>query len=166
MFEQPNTLKSSTLKETGITSYQRFDGNPSPSTRKKKKGSSTPHDDPMIIRVEIADLGIGRVLIDTGNLVNIIFADIFGKLGINDNHVNRQLTPLLTFSGDLVQSVCSVSLTVSFGVALRKTMVYDQFLIVDCPKAYNVIIRRTTLTKISSSQASQGHPHRCRNTKW
>ncbi|KAI5349208.1 hypothetical protein L3X38_002095 [Prunus dulcis] len=94
----------------------------------------------MIIRVEIADFDVGRVLIDTGSSVNMIFVDVFGELGINDNHVNRQLMPLLSFCGDLVQLVGSVSLPIAFGVASRKTMIYNQFLIVDCLTAYNVII--------------------------
>ncbi|CAL2267229.1 unnamed protein product [Prunus armeniaca] len=109
-----------------------------------------PHDDPMIIRAEIADYDVGRVLIDTGSSVNVIFADAFKGLGIADSMVNRQITPLLSFSGDLVQPVDSISLPIAFGVAPRKTMTYDQFLIVDYPTAYNVIIRRTALTRVKA----------------
>ncbi|XP_016646946.1 PREDICTED: uncharacterized protein LOC107880249 [Prunus mume] len=87
----------------------------------------------MIIRAEIADYDVGRVLIDTGSLVNVIFADAFKGLGIADSMVNRQITPLLSFSGDLVQPVGSISLPIAFDLALRKTMTYDQFLIVDSP---------------------------------
>ncbi|CAL2247783.1 unnamed protein product [Prunus armeniaca] len=107
-----------------------------------------PHDDPTIIRAEIADYDVGRVLIDTGSSVNVIFADAFKRLGIAHSMVNRQITPLLSFSGDLVQPVGSISLPIAFGVAPRKTMTYDQFLIVDCPTAYNVIIGRTALTRV------------------
>ncbi|KAI5312711.1 hypothetical protein L3X38_041885 [Prunus dulcis] len=59
----------------------------------------------MIIRAEIADFDVGRVPIDTGSSVNIIFAIVFGELGIDDSHVNRQLTPLLSFYGDLVEPI-------------------------------------------------------------
>ncbi|CAL9031318.1 unnamed protein product, partial [Prunus brigantina] len=104
----------------------------------------------MIIRAEIADYDVGRVLIDTGSSVNVIFADAFKGLGVADSMVNRQITPLLSFSGDLVQPVGSVSLPIAFGVAPRKTMTYDQFLIVDCPTAYNVIIGRTALTRVKA----------------
>ncbi|CAL2257309.1 unnamed protein product [Prunus armeniaca] len=104
----------------------------------------------MIIRAEIADYDVGRVLIDTGSSVNVIFANAFRGLGVADSMVNRQITPLLSFSGDLVQPVGSVSLPIAFGVAPRKTMTYDQFLIVDCPTAYNVIIGQTTLTRVKA----------------
>ncbi|CAL8114523.1 unnamed protein product [Prunus armeniaca] len=71
-------------------------------------------------------------------------------MGIADSQVNRQITPLLSFSGDLVQPVGSINLPIAFSVAPRKTMIYDQFLIVDCPTAYNVIVGRTTLTGIKA----------------
>lgn len=116
----------------------------------EEEGILYPHDGLMIIRAEISNFDVGRVLIDTGSLVNVIFADAFLELGIDDGYVNRQLTPLLSFSRDLVQPVDSVSLPVAFGVSPPKTMVYDQFLIVDCPTAYNVIIGRTTLTRIKA----------------
>ncbi|CAL8083096.1 unnamed protein product [Prunus armeniaca] len=116
----------------------------------EEEGIVYPHDDPMIIRAKIADYDVGRVLIDTGSSVNVIFADVFKGLGIADSMVNRQITPLLSFSWDLVQPVGSISLPIAFGVAPRKTMTYDQFLIVDCPTAYNVIIGRTALTRVKA----------------
>ncbi|CAL9029664.1 unnamed protein product [Prunus brigantina] len=119
-------------------------------SQEEEEGVIFPHDDPMIIRAEIADYDVGRVLIDTGSSVNVIFADAFKELGVADSMVNRQITPLLSFSGDLVQPVGSVSLPIAFGVAPRKTMTYDQFLIVDCPTAYNVIIGRTALTRVKA----------------
>ncbi|CAL2270673.1 unnamed protein product [Prunus armeniaca] len=64
--------------------------------------------------------------------------------------VNRQITHLLSFSGDLVQPVGSISLPIAFGVAPRKMMTNDQFLIVDCSTAYNVIVGRTSLTRVKA----------------
>ncbi|CAL9016409.1 unnamed protein product, partial [Prunus brigantina] len=89
-------------------------------SEEEEEGIIYPHDDPMIIHVEIADYDVGRVLIDTGSSVNVIFADAFSGLGIADSMVNRQITPLLSFSGDLVQPVGSISLPIAFGVAPRK----------------------------------------------
>ncbi|XP_021817131.1 uncharacterized protein LOC110759386 [Prunus avium] len=119
-------------------------------SEEEEEGIIYPHDDPMIIRAEIAAFDVGRILIDTGSSVNVIFADAFKELGIDDSQVNRQLSPLLSFSGDLVQPIGSVSLPITFGIAPRRTMVYDQFLVVDCPTAYNVIVGRTALTTINA----------------
>ncbi|CAL2271967.1 unnamed protein product [Prunus armeniaca] len=84
---------------------------------KEEEGILYPHYDPMIIRAEVTDFDVGRVLINTESSVNVIFANAFRELGINDGYINRQLTPLLSFSGDLVQPVGIVSLHVAFGVS-------------------------------------------------
>ncbi|XP_034203566.1 uncharacterized protein LOC117618046 [Prunus dulcis] len=118
--------------------------------QEEEEGILYPHDDPMIIRAEIADYDVGRVLIDTGSSVSVIFAEAFREMGINDNQVDRQLTPLLSFSGDLVQPIGSVRLPITFGTAPKKATTYDQFLIVDCPTAYNVIVGRTALPRIKA----------------
>ncbi|XP_034203886.1 uncharacterized protein LOC117618428 [Prunus dulcis] len=89
--------------------------------QEEEEGILYPHDDPMIIRAEIADYDVGRVLIDTGSSVSVIFAEAFREMGINDNQVDRQLTPLLSFSGDLVQPIGSVRLPITFGTAPRKS---------------------------------------------
>ncbi|XP_016651080.1 PREDICTED: uncharacterized protein LOC107881572 [Prunus mume] len=47
----------------------------------EEKGIIYPHDDPMMIRAEIADYDVGRVLIDNGSSVNVIFADAFNGMG-------------------------------------------------------------------------------------
>ncbi|CAL8152251.1 unnamed protein product [Prunus armeniaca] len=99
----------------------------------EEEGVIYPHDDPMIIRAEIVDYNVRWVLIDNGSSVNVIFADAFKEMGVADS-----------------QPVGSVSLAIAFGVAPWKTMIYDQFLIVDCPTAYNVIIGRTALTGIKA----------------
>ncbi|CAL2265761.1 unnamed protein product [Prunus armeniaca] len=98
----------------------------------EEEGILYPHDDPMIIRAEIADYDVGPVLIDTGSSVNVIFADAFRGMGIDDS-----------------QSAVSGCLSPS-ALPPRKMMVYDQFLIVDCPTACNVIVGRRTLTEIKA----------------
>ncbi|CAL2276708.1 unnamed protein product [Prunus armeniaca] len=55
----------------------------------EEEGIIYPHDDPMIIRADIADYDVGRVMIDIGSSVNVIFADAFKGLGIVDSMVNR-----------------------------------------------------------------------------
>ena len=46
------------------------------------EGCQHPHDDPLIIRVVIANKIVHRVLVDNGSLTDIIFASTFDKMGI------------------------------------------------------------------------------------
>ncbi|CAL2277644.1 unnamed protein product [Prunus armeniaca] len=92
--------------------------------REEEEGIIYPHDDLMIIRAEIADCDVERVLIDTGSLVNVIFADAFRGMRIADSQVNRQITPLLSFSGDLVQPVGSINLPIMVPPSCLETVGY------------------------------------------
>ncbi|XP_034225454.1 uncharacterized protein LOC117635213 [Prunus dulcis] len=49
----------------------------------EEEGILCPHDDPMIIRADITDYDVGRVLIDIGSSVNVIFAVAFRGMGIS-----------------------------------------------------------------------------------
>ncbi|CAL8084635.1 unnamed protein product [Prunus armeniaca] len=68
-------------------------------SEEEEEGILYPHDDPMTIRAEIADFDVRRVLIDTGSSVNVIFANAFRELGIDDADAPTQLL------WDLVQPV-------------------------------------------------------------
>ena len=46
------------------------------------EGCQHPHDDPLVIRVMVANKTVHRVLIDNGSLADIIFASVFDKMGI------------------------------------------------------------------------------------
>ena len=46
------------------------------------EGCQHPHDDPLVIRVIVANKTIHRVLVDNGSSTDIIFASAFDKMGI------------------------------------------------------------------------------------
>ncbi|XP_021812766.1 uncharacterized protein LOC110755794 [Prunus avium] len=119
-------------------------------SEEEEGGIIFPHSDPMIIRADVSEFDVGRILIDTGSSVNVLFADAFNALGIDPQHLNKDITPLLSFSGDVVKPIGSVQLPFAVGTIPRRTIIYTHFLVVDCPTAYNAIIGRTTLTKMKA----------------
>lgn len=102
----------------------------------------------MIIRANNVDYDIGRILIDTGISINMHFTDAFNALGIGHQHPNKDITPLLSFLGDVVEPIGSVPLALAIDTAPQRTIIYTHFLVVDWPTAYKAIISRTTLTKM------------------
>ncbi|CAL2277513.1 unnamed protein product [Prunus armeniaca] len=116
-----------------------------------------PHSDPMINKADIANFDIGQILIDTGSSVNVLFADAFKILIIKHQYLNKDITPLLCFSGDVVEPIGSVQLPLAIGTAPRRTIVYTHFLVVDCLTAYNAIIDRLALTRMKTILS----PHIC-----
>lgn len=90
------------------------------------------------------------ILIDTGSSINVLFVDAFQSLRIEHQCLNKDITPLLSFSVDVVEQIISVQLPFVFGAVPKRTIVYTHFLVVDCPTAYNTIIGRPALTRMKA----------------
>ncbi|VVA31403.1 PREDICTED: LOW QUALITY PROTEIN [Prunus dulcis] len=104
----------------------------------------------MVIREEISNFDVGRLQIDTRTTINVLFTDAFEVLEILNWHINRNITHLLSFSGDVVHLFCSILLPLVVGTTSKKAFLYTTFLFVDCPIAYNLIIGRLAMIKMKT----------------
>ena len=66
------------------------------------EGCQHPHDDPLVIRVVVANKTVHRVLIDYGSSVDIIFASTFEKMGIGREKLEPMNAHLRGFSGERI----------------------------------------------------------------
>ena len=62
------------------------------------EGCQHPHDDPLVIRVVVANKPVHRVLIDNGSSADIIFASAFDKMGIGKEKLEPVNAHLRRFS--------------------------------------------------------------------
>ncbi|XP_056695059.1 uncharacterized protein [Spinacia oleracea] len=101
-----------------------------------------PHDDPLVLELEIANFPVKRCLIDGGSSANIIFWEAFTQLNIDHGELARVSYPVIGFSGASVYPEGSIRLPVQVGrgSSVRDLMV--DFLVIKVPAAYNVIIGR------------------------
>ncbi|CAL9020923.1 unnamed protein product [Prunus brigantina] len=80
-------------------------------------GVILPHGDPLIIRADISNFDVGRILVDIDSSVSVMFADAFNELQVPTHLLDRSITPLVSFSGDVVQPIGSIHLPISIGSA-------------------------------------------------
>ncbi|XP_030964682.1 uncharacterized protein LOC115985938 [Quercus lobata] len=92
-------------------------------------GVKQPHNDPLVIMLNIEGFNTKRILVDNGSSVDIIYL------------------PAFHFSGDRVYPRGIVTLTVTAGTYPVQLTRQVDFLVVDCPSSYNVIVGRPTLNK-------------------
>ncbi|CAL9018619.1 unnamed protein product [Prunus brigantina] len=104
----------------------------------EERGVILPHDDPIIIRADISNFDVGRILVDTGSSVSVMFAEAFNELQVPSHLLDRSITPLVSFSGEVVQPIGSIHLPISIGAAPQRRTITTPFLIIDCPTVYNV----------------------------
>ncbi|XP_062074930.1 uncharacterized protein LOC133778935 [Humulus lupulus] len=102
------------------------------------KGVHLPHDDPLVISLQVDHCQLGRFLIDGGSGVNILFWEAFQKMGLAENQIRPTTTPILGFNSQRVYPKDVIRLTV---VAAERTLPVD-FLIIDSTTSYNAIMGR------------------------
>ncbi|XP_050281388.1 uncharacterized protein LOC126722250 [Quercus robur] len=104
-----------------------------------------PHDDALVITLMIADYTTRRVLVDNGSLADILYYPAFQQMRLGRDWFRPVNSPLVGFGGMKVQPVGTISLSVVVGAYPRQVTKDVNFLVVDCPSSYNVIIGRPTL---------------------
>ena len=112
------------------------------------EGCQHPYDDPLVIRVVIANKIVHRVLVDNGSSANIIFVSAFDKVGIGREMLAPVNAHLRGFSRERVLPLGSTQLVLTLGDPLCQATTTVRFLIVDSPSAYNILLGRPSLNSI------------------
>jgi hypothetical protein len=112
------------------------------------RGIYQPHDDALIITMTIAGFITKRVLIDNGSSADIIYLPAYQQMKIDKERLRPIDIPLVGFTGDKVNPSGVVSLMIEAGTYLKQVKASVEFMVVDCPSAYNDIIGRPTLNKL------------------
>ena len=112
------------------------------------EGCQHPHDDPLVIRVVVANKIVHKVLIDNGSSVDIIFTSSFEKMGIGREKLEPVNAHLLGFFGDKVLPLGSIQLVLTLEDPSCQATMTIKFLIVDAPLAYNMLLGRPSLNAI------------------
>ena len=111
------------------------------------RGVKQPHNDPLVIMLTIERFNTKRILVDNGSSTDIIYLPAFQQLKLDPRRLRPFDSPLVSFNGDKVYPKGIVTLTVTIGTYLRQLTRQLDFLVVDYPSSYNVIIKRPTLNR-------------------
>ncbi|XP_058217361.1 uncharacterized protein LOC131328431 [Rhododendron vialii] len=112
------------------------------------KGVQIPHDDPLVITIVVANYLTRRVLIDTGSSADILYLHAYDQLKVGRERLKPMTSPLVGFAGTPVNPVGQIALPIIVGEEGAQITRMIDFIVVDCPSAYNAILGRTTLIKI------------------
>ena len=104
-----------------------------------------PHDDPLVIILMIQGFNTRRVLVDNESFVDIIYLPAFQRLRVDPKKLHLFLSSLVSFSGNSVYVKGIITLIVTAGSYPFQVSKQLNFLVVDCPSSYNVIIGQSTL---------------------
>ena len=103
-----------------------------------------PHDDGLVVSIQIEDYNMHRVLVDNGSSTNILYYPAFQQMGIGREWLIPTNASLVGFGGTRVLPLGAITLSVVVGDYPQQIAKDVTFLVVDCSSTYNAILRRPT----------------------
>ncbi|GAV61379.1 hypothetical protein CFOL_v3_04906, partial [Cephalotus follicularis] len=104
------------------------------------EGVRLPHDDPVVVTLQMELFTMKRILLDSGSSADILYKHAFDQLRIPEDQLWPVKTPLVGFVGEMIHLLGAIDLSVVAGTAPCQTQVQNIFLLVDTPNPYNTII--------------------------
>ena len=92
-----------------------------------------PHNDPLVIVLEIKGFNTRRVLVDNGSSADIMYMMGYQQLRLDPKRLRPFKSPLDSFNGDQIYPKGIISLSVTTRTHPTQVTKQVDFLIVDCP---------------------------------
>ena len=115
-----------------------------------KIGTIQPHNDALVIILQIGGYYVKRVMVDQGSAAEIMYLDLFKGLNLRAENLMLYSSPLISFEGKVIIPKGQIRLLVQNG---SETMEVD-FIVVDAYSPYTAIVARPwfhTLGAVSST---------------
>ena len=74
-----------------------------------------PHDDPVVISLNITNYDVHRILVDNRSLVDVLFYDAFVGINLDSELLMKRNSPLIRFSGTTILIEGTILLTTIVG---------------------------------------------------
>ncbi|WZZ14764.1 uncharacterized protein LOC125578131 [Brassica napus] len=100
------------------------------------KGVHMPHNDPLLVDLDIGECLVAKVLIDTGSSVDLIFRDTLDKMGVDLRDMKPSSRTLTGFNGASEQMIGTIHLPVYAGGITRTV----KFSVIRAKAPYNAIL--------------------------
>ena len=103
-----------------------------------KVGTIQPHDDALVITLQIGGYDVKRVMVDQGSTAEIMYPDLYKGLSLRAEDLMPYSSPLVSFEGKVIISKGQIRLPVQTG---SETVEVD-FIVVDAYFPYTAIVAR------------------------
>lgn len=106
------------------------------------QGMVQPHDDALVVMMEIVGKDVFKILVDTKSSVDIIFKHVLERLNTRGSNMEEALASLVGFSGRSVWPANIISLPVFVSNESAVVAMVVKFVSVDQLSPYNIILGR------------------------
>ena len=119
-------------------------------SKEDKVETTQPHDDALLITLRIGGYNVKRVMVDGGNVAEIMYPDLYKGLKLKPEDLLPYGSPLMSFDGKLVIPKGMIRLPIQMGPKIVEV----NFIVVDTYSPYIAIVGRPwlhTLRVVASS---------------
>ena len=102
------------------------------------KDVQLPHNDPLVVTLRIGNYDVERILIDQGSFAEVMYQDLYTKLGMGEAELSSFTSPIFGFLREPVVPLGKAILPVLVGLINLQT----EFIIVNASSPYNAIMGR------------------------
>ncbi|KAM1903719.1 hypothetical protein ACFX13_041196 [Malus domestica] len=141
-----NSKKRKIQQARSVNQVQAIDAVPGPIvdfTEQDTEGVDFPHDDSLVISVQLAHTILDRVMVDNGSLVNLLQLSLIQKMGL-ESTIQRKAKILIRFNGHTSTVIGNFTLDVTSPLIISS----QTFMIVNSTSPHNEILGRPWLVKI------------------
>src|ERR1051325_4817250 len=104
----------------------------------------------MVIKVQIRDCGVKRVLVDPGSSTNVMYWEAFKGMDFDPKELLPFNGTLVGFSGEQVQVLGYLLVLTTFGTDESAKDVRVRYLVVNAYSPYNIIIGRPSFNALEA----------------
>lgn len=117
-------------------------------TEKDFNGVDVPHNDAMVLMVNICNYDVKRVLINPGNSLEIMYLNLYNKLHrfIRRKNIRSIDAPIYSFNGESVLPIAIVDVPVRIG----EVKISMEFFVMNIDSSYNAILKRHWLGEMKA----------------
>ena len=110
------------------------------------KDVQLPHNDPLVVTLRIRNFDVQRVLIDHRSFAEVMYQDLYLKLGLGEDELSSFTSPIYGFSREPTVPLGKTILP----VLASPINLQSEFIVVKAPFPYNAIMRRDWLHRIKA----------------
>jgi hypothetical protein len=103
-----------------------------------------PHNDPLVITLRIGNYDVKRVLVDQGSFAEVMYQELYEKLGLGKFDLAEFGSPVFGFSGESIIPLGKTTLPVLIGPINLQT----KFIVIQAPSPYNASMGRSWLHRM------------------
>ncbi|XP_010942832.2 uncharacterized protein [Elaeis guineensis] len=104
------------------------------------EGVLAPHNDAVVVTVNIADYNVHRVFINNGSSIDILYYFVYFQIGFTLDHLSRFDILIQDFAEDSVILKGMIKLPVAMGMPPQRTTIQVNFLMVKLSSTYSAIL--------------------------